>query len=115
MSASCAALTRVGRVGCVTFPNGGRAFGAAGTSLSVLAKRAGFEDITYDCGQGNCGSCEFVLRMGQDEGDRIRPVRMCKSKLPKAPPTSGAMALMSVDSEAAQRHFAELQRKARGA
>lgn len=102
---------RLGRVGCVDFPNGARAYGPPGEPLIAMAKRAGFQDIEIGCNQGTCGTCEFVLRLGQDDSDRVRPVRMCKSRLPKADPTAGAMELLSTESEAAQRYYERLRNR----
>ena len=106
-------FARYGRMGCVRFPNGERAFAAPGDALRTMSLAAGFEgDVEYKCSKGTCGSCEWVLRMGQDEDDRIKPVRMCVSKLPKVPPFAGAMEILPRDSPAAQRHFEKLQRAA---
>ena len=106
---------RPGTVACVRFPNGKRAFGRPGEPLENLAIEAGFNDqVVYECRQGSCGTCEWYLQLGQSEDDRVRPVRLCRTKVPRVPADSGACSILSVDSDEAKAYAERMARLAEG-
>lgn len=107
-------LRRFGDTACIDFPNGARAFGTPGVeTLQTLASQAGFEDVVYSCkGEGVCGSCEFMLRLGQSDDDSAKPVRFCKSTLPQVDATAGAMSIHSKKSEVAERYYEKMRKLA---
>lgn len=103
-------LRRDGLSGCAIFPDGSRAFGTPGTDLAELAQNAGFR-VPYDCGSGHCGVCEMFSR--DEGGDRVKPVRMCRSRLPKSAAYI-ATELLSPDSPEAREYVARMKERMNG-
>ena len=100
---------REGRVTCVDFPNGQRAFAKQGEPLYDVAKRVKYHDkIVYECMKGSCGTCELVLQNGGSGS--CKSIRMCRAKVPAA--DLSAWELLTTDSREAQEFFAKLQAKA---
>lgn len=103
-------MAREGKFGCVLFPDGSRAFGPIGEAMEQLQIQVGYQKIPYDCREGTCGVCDMVIRSGDD--GKVRPMRMCKARLPKATPDAPEWQLLHLDHPAAKEYADRLRAKA---
>ena len=97
-----------GRKGALSM-DGKLYFATPGDPLLPLTQRADF-DVDYTCMEGTCGTCAMVLRDGETE--EMRPVRMCRAKLPAGKQASlMPWEVLRPDHPDAKEYFEKMQKK----